>query len=184
MTVMGEPRRERLGDLTPNDAIREGARNPRDYFDKWRERYGDLDLDQEVFVVTFTLGDLRDRDRFLAASSASQVCNAIDKRTGKRCGRAFSDDPQPPTWKPQTVCKCGARRREESMDDIGYTTSSQRALSGEMAAIPAELQDEYTKAARERESHATWEPIHGPAERIATTSLRCEPRPRSPPDRH
>jgi len=167
VTVM-KVRQERLGDLDVKDAQREGAANPRAYFDRWRERHGTLDLEQQVHVVSIALGDLRDVDRYLAANAPAQVCGAmVDDPTTpgrkKRCGRAFSDDPVP-----QTVCKCGARRPDLGMDDIGYTTSRKRALTGEPPAVPAEVQDALTKKAHENESAAAWAPIHGPAERIAS----------------
>jgi hypothetical protein len=167
VTVMAEPRRERLGDISPADAIREGHRHTRAALDAWRDADGNLDLDQEVFVVLFLKGDHRDVDRYLARGGPAQTCNALlddPDRPGKkkRCGAAFSDDPEP-----QTVCRCGARRRDEGMDDIGYTTSSRRGLPNEPPAVPPDVQDEITKEANARQSLAAWQPIHGPADRIA-----------------
>jgi hypothetical protein len=167
VTVMAEPRRERLGDIPPADAIREGHRHTRAFFDHWTETHGKLDLDQEVDVVLFLKGDHRDVDRYLARGGPAQTCNAMiddPDRPGKkrRCGAAFSDDPEP-----QRVCRCGARRRDVGMDDIGYTTSSRRGLPGEPPAVPSDVQDAQTADANARQSHADWQPFHGPAERIS-----------------
>jgi hypothetical protein len=161
-------KQQRLRDASPGDAVREGHRHTRALFDWWRETHGVLDLDQEVHVVFFALGDRRDVDRYLAAGSPAQTCGAMiddPHRPGKkrRCGAGFSDDPVP-----QASCgHCGARRRDEGMDDHGYTTSRRRAVAGEMPAVPPEIQEQQTKEAHERQSHSQWSPIHGPASRLA-----------------
>jgi hypothetical protein len=184
VTVMISPRRERLGDISPADAIREGHKHSRAFFDHWRDTHGSLDLDQEVFVVLFLKGDHRDVDRYLARGGPAQTCSAMIDDPGhpgkkKRCGAGFSDDPVP-----QMVCRCGARRRDEGMDDIGYTTSSRRGLPGQPPAVRADVQEAQTAVANARQSHAAWQPKHGRADRIAAElrEMRAELAQRS--DKH
>lgn len=157
-----ETRCERLDDITLKDAKREGFRNLQEFKRYWRELHGFYDPDQQVWVISFLVGDHVDMDRYLARSSPSQTCQAI-LPSGKRCKRAFSDDPAP-----QEICKCGARRPDERMDDRGYTPLAHEGLRGEPPAIPASLQDEYSKDARKGETARHMTPIHGPAERIAS----------------
>ena len=46
---------ERLGDISPVDAIAEGYSSPEAFFEEWREINGKVDLDLVVWVVRFEL---------------------------------------------------------------------------------------------------------------------------------
>jgi len=54
ITVTGL-RRQRLGDVSPGDAGREGFDTLDEFKEAWVEIYGDWDPDQEVWVVDFAL---------------------------------------------------------------------------------------------------------------------------------
>ena len=54
ITVTGL-RRQRLGDVTPDDARREGFDTLAEFMDAWTGIYGGWDPDQEVWVVDFVL---------------------------------------------------------------------------------------------------------------------------------
>jgi uncharacterized protein YqfB (UPF0267 family) len=137
-------RQQRLDDISEKDAKREGFANKQAFVRYWIGLYGHYDPDQLVWVISFVLGNHADVDRYLAASPPKQFCAAV-LPNGKRCGRGFSDDPEP-----QTVCRCGTRRPPETMSEIGYTTVAHRGLRGEPPAIPSGLQEEYSKQAREK----------------------------------
>lgn len=66
-----EVRREPLGNIDRKDARREGFTFVPQFEDRWRRLYGNYDPGQEVWVITFTLGDDRafyDVDRFMKAT--------------------------------------------------------------------------------------------------------------------
>lgn len=144
ITIVGEPRCQRLDDISEKDAKREGFPTKQAFLNYWFDLYGDIEPDQQVWVISFVLGDHTDVDRYLAQSAPKQFCNAT-LANGKRCGRAFSDDPEP-----QTVCRCGARRPAETMSEIGYTTAAHLGLKGEPPAIPEHVQKRFSKEARDK----------------------------------
>lgn len=146
ITVVEPPRRERLGALSLKGARREGFRNVQEFERYWKDLHGAYDPDEEVWVISFVRGDHVDQDRFLARNAPSQFCTAT-LPNGKRCGRGFVDDPPD---KPQTHCKCGARRPPQSLNEIGYTMVAHQGLPGEPPAIPASLQEEYVKRSAEK----------------------------------
>jgi hypothetical protein len=162
----------RLGDMTYQDARREGFRTRAGIGDLpafvayWTMLYGSHNPDQEVWVISFALGDLSDTDRWLASGSPPQTC-AATLPNGKRCKRAFSGPDE-------KVCKCGARRPPERLDDRGYTTVASRGLKGEKPAIPEALQTQYVKDAHKRESVRTVEPIHGRIARLRSETSGME----------
>ena len=139
-------RRQRLGDISEKDAKREGFPNKQAFVHYWIGLYGHYDPDQQVWVISFVLGDHTDVDRYLAQSPPSQFC-AAKLPNGKRCGRAFSDDPEP-----QTHCRCGAPRPAETMSEIGYTTTANRGLKGEPPAVPEHVQKRFSTDASARDA--------------------------------
>ena len=54
-------RRELLGDLTPQDARREGFRFTAEFMARWERTHGLVDPDLHVWVISFAVGDLRDQ---------------------------------------------------------------------------------------------------------------------------
>lgn len=62
-------REERLGDISFQDARREGFRTTGDFFDYWQSLHGSVDLDLRVWVISFEPGDVTDAPRLLAARS-------------------------------------------------------------------------------------------------------------------
>ena len=48
-------RRQRLGEVTPDDVRKEGFTSLEEFKEAWVEIYGDWDPDQEVWVVDFVL---------------------------------------------------------------------------------------------------------------------------------
>jgi hypothetical protein len=131
-------RREPLGQATHRDAKREGHRTVQELHAEW-----DRELDREMWVILFVLGDQTDRPRLLRASAPRvPTCTARIKQADgrwKTCGRGFADE--------QSVCRCGARRPAESVDDHGYTTRTATALRGEPEAIPDTTQKAQTAKA-------------------------------------
>jgi hypothetical protein len=93
-----------------------------------------------------------DEPRFLRRGTPRpQICKAIistEKRAQGivpvRCNRAFADG--------QDVCRCGARRPPISDLDHGYTTRGSSAMRGEGEAVPAQIQEQYSKVASERDA--------------------------------
>lgn len=70
ITVM-DVRLERLGDITKDDVRREGFTFPTQFEQRWRELHKRHDPDQQVWVISFELGDQRhkfDRDVFMKAT--------------------------------------------------------------------------------------------------------------------
>ncbi|HTA98653.1 MAG TPA: hypothetical protein VK730_13550 [Solirubrobacteraceae bacterium] len=60
-------RPERLGAAGPEDARREGCRTIAELFERWRAKYGTLDLDADVLVISFIKGE-REKERYLRAT--------------------------------------------------------------------------------------------------------------------
>jgi hypothetical protein len=60
-------RRERLGDISLPDARREGFRTTGEFFDYWRELHGRVELERDVWVISFVKGERVDVPRLLAA---------------------------------------------------------------------------------------------------------------------
>jgi hypothetical protein len=59
---------QQLGAVTLKDARREGFRSTQEFRDYWRSTHkGYLDPDQQVWVISFILGDHTDQPRLLAA---------------------------------------------------------------------------------------------------------------------
>jgi hypothetical protein len=58
------------------------------------------------------------------------------------CKRAFADK--------QEVCRCGAKRPAEIEDDHGYTPVPSKAMKGEGEAVPASLQEQFSREGNER----------------------------------
>lgn len=58
---------ERLGDISLDDARREGFKTREEFFAYWEQLYGRVNLDLQVWVVEFVKGDVTDRPRLLAA---------------------------------------------------------------------------------------------------------------------
>lgn len=143
LTVI-EVRQEKLGEITLKDAKREGHRSTAAFVAVWLDEHGIYAADLPVWVISFARGDLTDQPRYCRASApVAPICQARIKLADGRvvkCKRAFQDK--------QEVCKCGARRPPESEEDHGYTTSPARGLRGEMAAVPASVQDQYALDAR------------------------------------
>jgi hypothetical protein len=141
-----EVRLERLVEMTLQDARREGFRTRRDFFDYWVGLYGQIEEDQQVWVITFVKGDHTDELRLLRASAPqAPVCKApVRYADGKvrACNRAFQDN--------QDVCKCGARRPPEGEEDHGYTTRRAAAMKGEPEAVSAKMQEQFAREGRER----------------------------------
>jgi len=164
ITIIAVPRIEHLGEISIKDARREGFTNVMEFLAYWRGLYGSVDRDQEVWVISFTYGDLRDTPRYLAAAPPSQFCNAT-LPSGRRCRRAFADN--------QSVCRCGALRPEESEDDHGYTTRRAKALPGELEVIDPELQERFTKEARDRPRQSRREVLLEQRERILDAIKAC-----------
>lgn len=52
-------RRERLGDVTRADAVREGFDTVIEFFAYWRELHGEVDPEQRVWVIRFKLEEPR-----------------------------------------------------------------------------------------------------------------------------
>lgn len=65
--VVTDVRRERLGDLTFEDARAEGFRSRDEFFEYWEDLHGELPLDFPVWVITFVL-DRGHHSRLLARS--------------------------------------------------------------------------------------------------------------------
>lgn len=141
VTVVGEPRRQKLGEMRAREAIREGERHLRAFTESWIERHGKHDPDAEVIVLTIAPGDLRDRPRFLAAGGPAPICKATDRRTGKVCNRAFAVG--------QARCKCGAKRPPETADDYGYTMNRISAVDEAEALSDEDLRVYAWKAAND-----------------------------------
>jgi hypothetical protein len=59
-----------------------------------------------------------------------------------------------------------AARSGTSLGD--YTSIPSRSMRGEKAAVPVDYQEQLNKEAADRSAGDHWEPIHGPAERIAS----------------
>jgi hypothetical protein len=57
--LVREVRREKLGDIGEIGAKREGFVNRGEFLDYWRELYGSVDLEQEVWVIRFSLEEAR-----------------------------------------------------------------------------------------------------------------------------
>ena len=51
----------RLGDISPEDVRKEGFRFRKDFEDRWHELHGSFDASLFVWVISFAVGDLRDR---------------------------------------------------------------------------------------------------------------------------
>jgi hypothetical protein len=165
--TVSEVRQEKLGDITIKDAKREGHRNIPEFVACWLVEHGLYAADLDVWVISFAKGDLTDQPRYIRGSApVAPICQARIKLADGRivkCKRAFQDD--------QDVCKCGARRPAASEEDHGYTTSPARGLRGEMAAIPASVQDQYALDAQAKYAIGVAERLNeradlSPAERL------------------
>lgn len=142
VTIVAEPRAEKLGDITRKDARKEGYKTTQDFQRHFVELHGHWTPDLHVWVIEFALGDTRDQPRLLrAASPKAPICAARVKRNGqsKACGRAFADS--------QEVCRCGAKRPAETSEDRGYTTRGAMGMRNEGEAIPEHLQDRWSERA-------------------------------------
>lgn len=60
-------RNEPLGELTLRDALREGFKTRDEFYQHWQTLHHRLDLNEQVWVITFNLGDQTDQPRLLAA---------------------------------------------------------------------------------------------------------------------
>lgn len=67
ITILGEPRQERLGDISLDDARREGFRTREEFREYWAGLYGSHDPERLVWVLSFAKGDCTDRPHLLAA---------------------------------------------------------------------------------------------------------------------
>ncbi len=67
ITITVEPREEQLTVMTLRDARKEGYRTSRDFWDAWQDEHGFWSYGMKVWILTFELGDLRDRPRLLKA---------------------------------------------------------------------------------------------------------------------
>lgn len=150
ITVTEEPTQALLGDLTLREAKRMGFRTRVEAEAIWEVRYGSYDSKTPVWMVSFELGDTRDKPRLLRAKGPTPpICTATitwmegDKEWKTQCGRAFADN--------QTVCKCGKPRPPEREEDHGYTNSSTQALRGTAEEVSEAIHERY--AANGRENH-------------------------------
>ncbi|MFZ1927372.1 MAG: hypothetical protein WAU42_14690 [Solirubrobacteraceae bacterium] len=65
--LIREVRTERLGDVTLDDARREGCRTTTELLGRWEAKYGTLDLATDVLVISFIKGE-REKERYLRAT--------------------------------------------------------------------------------------------------------------------
>lgn len=82
-------RREPLGSITPKDIAREGFKFPTEFWKRWTELHGTPDKTADVWVISFTFGDLSeqmDRPRLLAATPGHVTYGAAypGERDGKK----------------------------------------------------------------------------------------------------
>lgn len=149
ITVL-EVRRESVGGISLRDAKREGFRTIDEFKAYWAELYGVFDDAVEVWVISFTRGDLADRPRFPSAGAPREaICQALvplpnggTRPCGRKFGREFPDEPE--------RCNAGHSKPSEQDSDHGYTTQPSRGLKGAGEAIPVGLQERYAAAARQQ----------------------------------
>ncbi|MDQ3933412.1 MAG: ASCH domain-containing protein [Actinomycetota bacterium] len=88
-------RRERLGELTFNDARAEGFRTRAEFFEYWEQLYGRVDVDELVWVITFEVAENirllhKDSTRGYTANPEQAVegePEAVDAETMERYAR-------------------------------------------------------------------------------------------------
>jgi hypothetical protein len=85
-----EVRAERLGDITPQDVRREGFRYSTEFRARWEELHGAWRPDDQVWAITFVVGDARgiwDQPRLLAARPGHVQYETLKPAPGKKHGR-------------------------------------------------------------------------------------------------
>ena len=144
---------EQLGEISQQDARREGFRFVTQFRDRWEELHGDWEPELWVWVISFAVGDLRDRfdhPRFLAASPGRvRYERGADGR--------------------QHI----AETTEEHQD---YTDHAHLGVPGEPEPLTPAQAEHYAKISRERFQRNGSEPLHGRVARIEAEiiELRAE----------
>jgi hypothetical protein len=101
ITILNPPRQERLGDLSIQDAKREGFRSRQEFQDHWKAKHRAYNPDEIVFVLDFVLGDFEDHTRIPAGragvhghyvSSASQSLRGTDSEVSESVQKRFAKE--------------------------------------------------------------------------------------------
>lgn len=133
ITIM-DVRQELLGQITQQDARREGFQFTSQFMQRWEQLHGVVDPDQPVWVISFVVGDLTDhfdRPRLLAATPGHVEYETSRPASPGAKGR----------WRI-------APEAEEHQD---YTDRLDRGAEGEPEAVPANVQKIYTREAQKRD---------------------------------
>lgn len=112
ITVL-EARRERLGDITHEDARAEGFLTTQAFFDYWRGLYGDVDHDQDVWVLRFRLGD-PERPLFLAGQT-QQSDYTFEKSKAPKGEPEVTDDETTARFVVESRARALSERRAERL---------------------------------------------------------------------
>jgi hypothetical protein len=164
VTVVAPVTQQRLHEMRPRDALREGAKHMRDFVSGFVERHPELfdrstpihkqPEDWLTYVIEIAPGDLSDKPRFLASGGPAPVCKTprrdVNGNVMHKPGSPIFDSKGAVVSERlvlcnrafaigQTVCACGAHRPPESADDYGYTTSHARAIDDSEALSDEDL---------------------------------------------
>jgi hypothetical protein len=122
-------RRERLGEATHRDAKREGHRTVQELHAEWGR-----ELDREMWVILFVLGDQTDRPRLLAARSGTSLGDYTEIPS-----RAMRGEPEAVPDAAQKAITAKARKRYEEgrMESWGEQRDRLLAVIQEIRQAPA-----------------------------------------------
>jgi hypothetical protein len=140
--IVTEIRRERLADLTFEDARREGFKTRDDFFEYWADLYGGTpNPDLEVWVLTFRRDD-RDMPRLLAARMGRGDYVTDPHQAARDEPEAITSDEHARLFE-HAAAKDDARRRQP-------LASSMDNLRRELDALRERITDENLQDARLR----------------------------------
>lgn len=129
ITVL-ETRRERLGDITHDDAKAEGFKTTQEFFDYWQALYGSVDHEQQVWAIRFRLGE-PERPLFLAGQT-QQSDYTFEKAKAPKGEPEVTDD--------ETTARFveDARLKAEQDKTLRKKQLSAQDLTDRLAAIRAQ----------------------------------------------